>query len=84
MKVDRSKVVEVAEDGWKLTFRGNKIQLQKDLVDVSVTYEQMIGGLKIVISDDLVVGGMDESQARMVVEVAKSALENMGFEVDLG
>ena len=84
IKVDRSTGVATTDDGWKLTFHGNKIQVQKELVDVLVTYEPLVGGINVVIYNDLENRGLEPSKAKTVIGVAKSALEAMGFSVELG
>jgi len=84
INVDRSKGIASTDDGWKLTFRGNKIQVQKESVDVLVTYEPLVGGMNVVLYNDLTIRGVEPSQAKTVIDVAKRVLEEMGFAVELG
>lgn len=84
IKVDRSTGVASTDDGWKMTFRGNKIQMQKESVDVFVTYEPLVGGISVVLYNDLAIRGLEPSQARTVISVARRALEEMGFNVEIG
>jgi hypothetical protein len=84
INIDRSKGIASTDDDWKLIFRGNKIQVQKESVDVLVTYEPMAGGMTVILYDDLTMRGIEPSIARSVIDVAKSVLEEMGFAVELG
>lgn len=81
VSVDRKTGAVSTEDGWKLVFHGNEILLAKDAINLSVSYEPMVGGTKIAIYDDLEMRGIERQLAQTAITVIKNALVEMGFTV---
>ncbi len=81
-KIDKKSGLITTEDNNEILFSGNKINIKADGINASLFYEHLVGG-SIVIYNDLVLKGMQESKANTILNVLTKTLTEMEFDFEV-
>ena len=82
IKIDKKSGLITTEDNNEILFSGNKINIKADDVDALLFYERLVGG-SIVIYNDLVLKGMEQSKANTILKVLTETLAEMEFDFEI-